>query len=134
MARRWFAGTVFIAVSTLGMAALVHDTALSQQLQFHSKPGSTKNGKHHRVKTDLARTIATWRGTSDCRSSERARSAIKPVAAAWLGKQIVAHPKEKLVQWGYHSGNIWAESRVSDGKTLWIAGFRKLIVYADFKP
>lgn len=132
MARGWLAGTIIVGVCAFGVL-IERGPAHSQPIEFHSIPGNAAAGRHQRVNADIARRIATWRGTSDCRSTKRARSAVKPAAAGWLGKLVVARPREKLVKWGYHSGDIWAENRIQDGKAQCVAGFRKLIVYADFK-
>lgn len=132
MARRWLAIAVVVPASALALLAISH-SARAQPLRFQSHQSAPAPGKRERVKADLARTIITWRGGNDCRSAPRAKAALKPAVAAWLGRQLMAHPDKKLTGWGYHSGDVWAEHRSIDGRPQCIAGFRKLIVYAEFR-
>ncbi len=106
----------------------------AQMLAFRSTGGDADTvGKRKRVQADLARQVESWRGGSGCAATARARAALKPVFARWLGAQTIAHPDRKLAGWGYHSGDIWTESRTVDGKRACSAGFRKLIAYAEFR-
>lgn len=105
----------------------------AQMLAFRSADGTAGSTlKTKRIRADLAREIESWSGTHACESHARARSALKPAFTRWLGAQTVAHPGRKLSAWGYHSGDIWTESRIVDGKRTCSAGFRKLIAYAEF--
>lgn len=132
MTRLWI-GLALFACTLLIALALPERQLKAQMLAFHSHPKATGHGPRARVTADLARRIESWRGARACASSNRARLALKPVFAHWLGTQMMARPDRKVAVWGYHSGDVWTEDRIVDGRPACSAGFRKLIVYADFR-
>ncbi|WP_152414532.1 hypothetical protein [Blastomonas sp. AAP53] len=109
----------------------VHAHRLSYASPVHAADKGRRAGRL-RVQTDLARTIDSWQGRRDCQSSGRARAALRPVLARWLGGRVTDRPSLRLVRWGYHSGDVWHEDRIIEGQARCIAGFRKVIAFADF--
>lgn len=137
MTRLWIGLTLFVTALLIALVLPAWQVR-AQKLEFHSQNQSPQNhflaaGQPSRVEVDLARRIESWQGTRTCASGNRARLALKPVFAHWLGLQMMAHPGKTLALWGYHSGDIWAEDRIADGKPRCSAGFRKLIAYAEFR-
>lgn len=131
MARIWL--SVALCASALSLVVSVGGQPLhAQMLAFSSAQPAESKGKTTRVQTDLARNIESWQDATGCQSPERARRAIEPVVARWLGRQTASRPGQRLAGWGYHSGDIWFENRTLDGRMRCSAGFRKLIAYADF--
>lgn len=122
-----------LASALLAASAVPAPTAHAQMLSFRSPGDVTSGGKRTRVQADLARRVDSWQGARDCASASRARAALKPVLARWLRVQTEARPGRKLALWGYHSGDIWTEHRIADGKPACSAGFRRLIAYAEFR-
>jgi len=131
--RRVAIGLALFLTSVLGAWVVLGWPAQAQMLSFRSADHDIVSGKRTRVQADLARNIESWHGTRACNTQGRARLALKPAVARWLGGQTVAQPRKRLAQWGYHSGDIWVEQRVVDGKPSCTAGFRKLIAFADFR-
>jgi hypothetical protein len=132
MTRMWIGLALFMASLLIALTVPARQVD-AQMLAFHSASNTRTDSPNSRIQADLARRVESWQGTRDCAANSRARSAVKPVLAHWLGTQMMAHPGRKLGAWGYHSGDIWAEDRVIDGKPVCSAGFRKLIAYADFR-
>ena len=133
MALKWPVMLLVLAVSALGLA-WPHDPVRARKLAFASPVHAAgSEGRVQRVQTDLARNVESWRGTRDCRSPQRARAALKPVLARWLGMRMTDRPRQKLARWGYHSGDIWHEQRTIDGQPQCSGGFRRIIAFADFR-
>lgn len=109
------------------------ENARAQALAFASPLHSTAPGKLHRIEADLARHVESWEGKADCRSTRRARAALKPAMARWLGAQMMERPSRRLARWGYHSGILWDEAQVFGGEARCRAGFRRVIAFADFR-
>lgn len=125
---------LILAVGLLALAWPRHHVqaqALSYASPVHAANTRRPPGRL-RVTADLARTIDSWKGQRDCQSPTRARAALKPVLARWLGGRVTGRPSRRLVRWGYHSGDVWHEDRIIEGQAHCIAGFRKVIAFADF--
>jgi hypothetical protein len=140
MARIWL--SLALGASALAMllpcaspTALQAQTvaAPSKPLSYHVIEQSTGRGETTRVQADLARMIESWQGADGCDTPQRARQALRPVVTRWLEQQKAARPRQRIAAWGYHSGDVWSEYRVVDGKPQCSAGFRKLIAYANFR-
>ena len=135
MARPWL--TLLLPLAALGFAlAWPRETARAEMLTFASPMQSSDRHDRAammRVQADLARTVESWQGERDCSSPVRARAALRPVLANWLGARTTERPSKRLAQWGYHSGDVWHETRTVDGRTRCSGGFRRVIVYADFR-
>ncbi len=132
MARTWPVLLLLLAVLALALA-IPRDTARAQMLAFASPMEANAAGRVQRVQADLARNVESWQGRRDCRSPRRARAALKPVLARWLGHRMTDRPHNRLARWGYHSGDIWHEAQIVDGQQQCRAGFRRIIAYADFR-
>lgn len=133
MARIWPALLLFLTAAMALVVALPRDTAQAGRLAFASPVHSTSPGRVQRVQSDLARAVESWRGNRDCHAPQRARRALKPVLARWLGSRMTDQPRRRLARWGYHSGDIWHEDRVVDGQPQCSAGFRRVIAFAEFQ-
>lgn len=120
------------AAALLAASAAQTPTANAQMLSFRSTGDAPGSGRRTRVQADLARKVDSWQGVRDCGSAARARAALNPVLVRWLRAQTDARPGRRLALWGYHSGDIWTENRIADGKPACSAGFRKVIAYAVF--
>jgi len=132
MARTWLVLLLFLAVAALALM-VPRETARAQRLEFASPRDKSFNGSAQRVQADLARNVESWQGARDCRSPARARAALKPVLAQWLGRRMTDRPMQRLARWGYHSGDIWHEAQVIDGQPHCRAGFRRVIAFAEFR-
>lgn len=132
MTRLWM-GLAMMAIVLPVAFAIPAWQARVPALAFRSTALAGAPASASRVEVDLARKVASWQGRDGCAAPARARLALRPVVAHWLGTQMMAHPERTLTQWGYHSGDIWTERRTVDGKPRCSGGFRKLIVYADFR-
>ncbi|WP_033924044.1 hypothetical protein [Sphingomonas sp. 35-24ZXX] len=132
MTRAWLS-LLLLIMAVLLVVAWPRHAAQAEMLAFASPRQSSPSGKPVRVKADLARRIDVWHGKDDCRSPDRARAALTPILSQWLGTRMTERPSRQLAQWGYHSGDIWHEDRVIDGKRQCSGGFRRVIAYADFR-
>lgn len=132
MARIWPVLLLFLAATALALI-LPRETARAQRLAFSSPMDSSRPGRVRRVQADLARHVESWQGSRDCRAPARARAALKPVLARWLGGRMTDRPHQKLARWGYHSGEIWHEAQAFDNRSWCRAGFRRVIAFADFR-
>ena len=132
MARTWLVLLLILAVAALAFM-VPRETARAQRLEFASPRDKSFNGSVQRVQADLARNVDSWQGARDCRSPARARAALKPILAQWLGRRMTDRPMQRLARWGYHSGDIWHEAQVIDGQPHCRAGFRRVIVFAEFR-
>lgn len=131
MARTWPALLLILAM--VALVLLPRETARAQMLAFASPMDAGSTDRLMRVEADLARNVESWQGTRDCRSPDRARAALKPVLARWLGGRMTDRPRQRLARWGYHSGDIWHETQVIGGQPQCRAGFRRVIAFADFR-
>lgn len=132
MTRLWIGLTLLATTSLISLTVPARE-GNAQMLAFQSASHSADRGTGSRIQADLARQVESWHGIRGCTEPSRARSALKPALARWLGRQVMARPGRKLALWGYHSGDVWTEDRIADGKPACSAGFRKLIAYADFR-
>ncbi|ESZ86332.1 MAG: hypothetical protein Q27BB25_14580 [Blastomonas sp. CACIA14H2] len=132
MARTWPVLLLILAVAAL-VLVLPRQTARAQMLAFASPMDAASQGRVRRVQSDLARHVESWQGARDCHAPARARAALKPVLARWLGGRMTDRPTERLARWGYHSGDIWHEAQVIGGQPQCRAGFRRVIAFADFR-
>lgn len=132
MARTWLVLLLILAVAVLSLGWL-SEPARAQLLAFASPSNSAFKGSVQRVQADLARNVDSWQGKADCRSPARARAALKPVLAQWLGSRMTDRPMQRLARWGYHSGDVWHEAQLVDGRSRCRAGFRRVIAFADFR-
>lgn len=107
--------------------------ARAHPLAFESPVQEAAHGRKVRVQADLARQVESSKGGADCQSPHRARTALTPVLSRWLGARMTERPTKRLAQWGYHSGNLWHEDRIVDGRPRCSGGFRKVIAFADFR-
>lgn len=132
MTRLWI-GLAMFATLVLVALAVPAWQGRAQMLAYRSPGSMPATASVIRVEADLARKVESWHGASACASPARARSALAPVLARWLGGQVMAHPGKTLIQWGYRSGDVWSENRIVDGRPGCSAGFRRLIAHADFR-
>lgn len=132
MARTWLVLLLILAVAALALM-VPRETARAQRLEFASPRDKSLNGSVQRVQADLARNVDSWQGARDCRSPARARAALKPALAQWLGRRMTDRPMQRLARWGYHSGDMWHEAQVIDGQPHCRAGFRRVIAFAEFR-
>lgn len=132
MTRTWLVLLLILAVAALALM-VPRETARAQRLEFASPRDKSLNGSVQRVQADLARNVDSWQGARDCRSPARARAALKPVLAQWLGRRMTDRPMQRLARWGYHSGDMWHEAQVIDGQPHCRAGFRRVIAFAEFR-
>ena len=132
MARTWPVLVLLVAMMALALSG-PRESARAQLLAFASPVHAPASGRVRRVEADLARSVESWQGSQDCRSTERARAALKPVLARWLGSRMTDRPRQRLARWGYHSGDIWHESQTIAGRSQCRAGFRRVIAFADFR-
>lgn len=133
MARTWLVLLLILAVAALALM-LPRETVRAQMLAFSSPAGPVdRPGNVHRVQADLARNVESWMGTRDCRAPARARAALKPVLARWLGGRMTDRPHQRLARWGYHSGDVWHEAQTVGGQPQCRAGFRRVIAFAEFR-
>lgn len=132
MARTWLVLLLILAVAALALM-VPRETARAQRLEFTSPSDTAFKGSVERVQADLARNVDSWQGARDCRSPARARAALKPVLAQWLGRRMTDRPMQRLARWGYHSGDMWHEAQVIDGQPHCRAGFRRVIAFAEFR-
>lgn len=131
MARNW----PLMALLLMGLVlatAWPRGSARAEPLAFSSSRQTASPGRVRQVQADLARNVESWQG-ADCRSPRKARAALRPALANWLGRRMIDRPGQKLVRWGYHSGDIWHEERLVARKRQCRAGFRRLIVFAEFR-
>jgi hypothetical protein len=132
MARTWLVLLLLLAVAALALL-LPRETVRAQRLEFASPMNASTADRVRRVEADLARHVESWQGARDCRSPARARAALKPVLAQWLGRRMTDRPMQRLARWGYHSGDMWHEAQVIDGQPHCRAGFRRVIAFAEFR-
>lgn len=132
MARTWLVLLLILAVAALALM-VPRGTARAQRLEFASPSDTALKGSVHHVQADLARNVDSWHGARDCGSPARARAALKPALAQWLGRRMTDRPMQRLARWGYHSGEIWHEAQVIDGQPQCRAGFRRVIAFAEFR-
>lgn len=132
MTRVWPVLLLILAVMALALS-WPRAPARAQMLAFASPMDAAAPGRVRRIQADLARNVESWQGGSDCRSPSRARAALKPVLARWLGGRMTDRPNQRLARWGYHSGDIWYEAQVINGQSQCRAGFRRVIAFADFR-
>lgn len=133
MARTWPVVLLVLAMSALALM-LPRETVRAQMLAFSSPVDAAKRpAMVHRVEADLARNVESWMGSRDCRAPARARAALKPVLARWLGGHMTDRPHQRLARWGYHSGDIWHEAQTVGGQPQCRAGFRRVIAFAEFR-
>ncbi|PXW77668.1 hypothetical protein C7451_104163 [Blastomonas natatoria] len=131
MARKWPLLALLLMGSILTLA-WPRGSARAEPLAFSSPRHTAGTGRIRHVQADLARTVESWQGT-DCHSPGKARAALRPALANWLGYRMIDRPGRQLVRWGYHSGDIWHEVRIVARKRQCRAGFRRLIVFAEFR-
>lgn len=133
MARTWPVVLLVLAMAALALM-LPRDTARAQMLAFSSPvDAAERSAKVQRVQADLARNVESWVGDRDCRAPARARAALKPVLAHWLGGRMTDRPHQRLARWGYHSGDVWHETQTVGGQPQCRAGFRRVIAFAEFR-
>lgn len=130
MARKWPLIALLVTALMLTLA-WPRGSARAEPLAFSSPRQTASTGRIRHVQADLARSVESWQGT-DCRSPRKARAALRPALASWLGRRMIDRPGQRLVRWGYHSGDIWHEERMVARERQCRAGFRRLIVFADF--
>lgn len=131
MARNWLP-RVLLAGALMLVLALPPWPARGEPLAFSSPRQTAISGQVRYVQADLARSVESWRG-ADCRSPRKARIALRPALANWLGYRMIDRPGRRLVRWGYHSGDIWHEKGMAASERHCRAGFRRLIVFAEFR-
>lgn len=133
MARTWPFVLLVLAMTALALT-LPREPVRAQMLAFSSSADSAdRPGKVNRVEADLARNVESWMGGRDCRAPARARAALKPVLARWLGGRMTDRPHQRLARWGYHSGDVWHETQTVGGQRQCRAGFRRVIAFAEFR-
>ncbi len=132
MARTWLAMLALLSVAALALV-LPREVARAEMLAFSSLLDTAAKDRVQRIEADLARHVESWQGSRDCRAASRARAALKPVLGRWLGGRMTDRPHQRLARWGYHSGDVWHEIQIIDGRSQCRAGFRRVIAFAEFR-
>ncbi len=86
-----------------------------------------------RVEADIASRIPQWRGVRSCNDAGRASNELRTALNAWIGEQVTANSRLRVLSHGWGAGTWWYRNRTSSsGSRSCRGGFSTAPVFVEF--